>query len=60
MMMSKRPTMAAMMACRTAPIPLTMAIRQAPMVWKMDSIHEMTTPILNGFALLATWTGDVL
>ncbi len=29
--------MAAMMACRTAPMPLTMAIRQAPMVCRMDS-----------------------
>jgi len=28
--------MAPMMACRTAPMPLTMAIRQAPMVWRMD------------------------
>ena len=30
--------MAPMMACRTAPIPLTIAMRQAPMVRKMDSI----------------------
>ena len=36
--MSNRPTMAEMMAWRTAPMPLTMAMRHAPMVWKMDSI----------------------
>ena len=37
-MMSNRDTMPAMMAWRTEPMPLTMAIRQAPMVWKMDLI----------------------
>ena len=31
--------MAAMMAWSTAPMPLTMAIRQAPMVRKIDSIY---------------------
>ena len=38
--MSKRETMPAMMACRTEPMPLTIAIRQAPMVWKTDLICE--------------------
>jgi hypothetical protein len=38
MMMSKRPTMLLMMAVSTAPMPLTMAIRQLPMVRKMASI----------------------
>ena len=30
--------MAPMIACRTAPMPFTIAMRQAPIVWKMDSI----------------------
>ena len=40
MTMSKSPTMAAMMACSTAPMPFTMAMRQAPIVRKMASICE--------------------
>jgi hypothetical protein len=39
--MSNRPTMAPMMACRTEPMPLTMAIRQLPMVRKMDANCEV-------------------
>jgi hypothetical protein len=37
MMMSKRATMLLMMAVSTPPMPLTMAIRQLPMVRKMAS-----------------------
>ena len=37
--MSKRLTMPAMMAWQMEPMPLTMAIRQAPMVWKTDLIY---------------------
>jgi hypothetical protein len=36
--MSKRLAMAPMIACSTEAMPLTMAIRQLPMVRKMDSI----------------------
>jgi hypothetical protein len=38
MMMSKKAAMAPTMAWRTLAIPLTMAIKQAPMVWQMPSI----------------------
>lgn len=38
MMMLKIDTMPAMIAWQTDPMPLTMAIRHAPMVWKTDLI----------------------
>lgn len=44
--MSNRLAMAPMIACKTEAMPLTIAIRQAPMVRKIDSIQETTAPIL--------------
>jgi len=46
-MMSKRLAMAPMIACSTEAMPLTMAIRQLPMVRKMDSMHDTTAPIVK-------------
>lgn len=47
MMMSNRPAIAPMIAWRTEAMPLTIAMRQAPMVRNMLSIHETTAPILK-------------
>lgn len=38
--MSKQETMPAMIACKTDPMPFTIAMRHDPRVWKSDSICE--------------------
>jgi len=47
MMMSKKAAIAPMMAWRTLAMPLTMAIRQAPMVWNRLLMQDTTAPILK-------------
>lgn len=47
MMISKRETMALMMAVRAAPMALTIVIRQLPMVRKMASTQDTTAPIMS-------------
>lgn len=37
-------------------MPLTIAMRQAPTVWKSDSIHDTTAPILVDVARVAAWS----
>jgi len=52
MMTSQIVTTPEMMAWRTAPMPLTMAMRQLPMAWKTPVIQEQIAPIFEGFFLL--------
>jgi hypothetical protein len=47
MMMSKNAAMAPMMACKTLAMPLTIAMRQAPMVRKREVMQDTTAPILR-------------
>jgi len=49
--MSKKAAMAPMMACRTLAMPLTIAMRQAPMVRKREVMQDTTAPILRFVAL---------
>jgi len=46
MMMSKRATMALMMALRPAAMALTITMMQSPIVRKMDWMQETTAPIV--------------
>jgi len=51
MMMSKKSAMARMMACRTLAMPLTIAMRQLPIVRRIASTQDTTAPILDVFAM---------